>query len=99
MFSETFAVGCAGVAFHNGVVIVDLVGLSTTDKDDQGRPARELRQRVILTADGAVETFNGLKSMLDKLVEVGVLKRDSGAAAAPPAAPDGGEGGPQSPNF
>lgn len=94
MVPEVFAVGCNGVAFHNGVVIIDLAGLSATEKDDQGRPQREMRQRVVITADGAVETFNALRGMLDKLVEVGVLKREGGEAA-----PAGDAAAPKSPNF
>lgn len=75
MADETFAVGCSGVAFHGGVVILDLVGLSQTEKDADGKPVRELRQRIIMTAEGMLETYNAISGMMGKLEEVGVIKR------------------------
>jgi hypothetical protein len=104
MSKETFVVGCEGIGFHNGVVMVDLVGLSTTQKDAEGRPLREPRLRLIMTPDGMLETMNALQGMVNHLVERGVLKRTEGAPpqagseqAAPAAGP--GNGGPKSPNF
>lgn len=75
MADETFAVGCSGVAFHGGVVFLDLVGLSHTQRDADGRPARELRQRIVMTAEGMLETYQAITGIISKLEEAGVIKR------------------------
>ncbi|MFH1034537.1 MAG: hypothetical protein V1806_08525 [Pseudomonadota bacterium] len=82
MSKETFAVGCGGIGFHNGVVMIDFTGLSATEKDAEGRPAKEMRQRIIMTPDALLETFNNIQGMINKLVEVGVLKKNE---TPPPA--------------
>jgi len=97
MSEETFAVGCGGIGFHNGVVMIDFTGLSITNKDAEGRPLIEMRHRVILTPDALLETFNAMQGMMNKLLEVGILHKketpEAGAAAPLP------QGQPKSPNF
>jgi hypothetical protein len=94
--SETFVVGCRGISFHQGVVLIDLDGLSATAKDDQGHPVREFSHRILTTPPGLVEMFNAIQGILDKLVQVGVLTRQEGTVAPQPQ-PQGGQ--PKSPNF
>lgn len=102
MSKETFAVGCGGIGFHNGVVMIDFTGFSTTEKDEEGRPQKEMRHRVIMTPDALLETFNAIQGMMNKLLEVGILQKREGPeaggpgqVAAAPAAPVQ----PKSPNF
>jgi hypothetical protein len=110
MSDEKFVVGCEGIGFHGGVVLLDLVGLSTTNKDAEGRPLREPRLRLIMTPDGMLETMNAMQGMVNRLLEVGLIKRadapaggvqqnaEPGASAEAPASPELG-GQPKSPNF
>ncbi len=97
MSKETFAVGCGGIGFHNGVVMIEFTGFSLTGKDAEGRPLKEAAHRVIMTPDALLETFNAMQGMMNKLLEVGILqKRDeAGPGAVAPVAP----GQPKSPNF
>lgn len=103
MTSEIFVVGCEGIGFHGGVVLVDMAGLSTTQKDSDGRPLREPRVRMVMTPEGMLETVNAMQGMIARLVEVGLLKRTEGQGQggsqgeAGKAAPGGGQ--PKSPNF
>ena len=108
MFDEKFVVGCEGVAWHNGVVVIDLTGLSPRDKDSQGRPKIETNQRIVTTPVGLVELFNNLQNMMNTLVERGILTRNQPAADGQEGGGESGkggnggtqdEGGPQSPNF
>ncbi len=87
--SETFVVGCRGIIFHHGVVLIDLDGLSAEEKDDQGHPVRELCHRLVTTPPGLLEMFNSMQNMLDKLVEVGVLTRQEGAVTPAAGGPAG----------
>lgn len=94
--SESFVVGCRGISFHQGIVLIDLDGLSPTAKDDQGHPVRELGHRILTTPPGLVEMFNAIQGILDKLVEVGVLTRQEGTVAPHP---EKAGGQPKTPNF
>ncbi|MFH1034539.1 MAG: hypothetical protein V1806_08535 [Pseudomonadota bacterium] len=107
MLKETFAVGCAGVAFHNGVVMVDVTGLSTFESDANGRPITEIRERLIFTPEGFIATFNTMQGMMEKLAEVGLVKRNvapeqNADAAAPKLKTETAANlteQPKSPNF
>jgi hypothetical protein len=99
-------VGCEGIGFHGGVVLVDLAGLSPTQKDAEGRPLREPRVRLLMTPEGMLETVNAMQGMIARLVEVGLLKRTEGQTPGGPQgqepggkAPGNGGGQPKSPNF
>jgi hypothetical protein len=97
MTTENFVVGCEGIGFHGGVVLVDLAGLSPTQKDAEGRPLREPRVRLIMTPEGMLETVNAMQGMIARLVEVGLLKRTEGQAPNGKG-PGNGGGQPQSPH-
>lgn len=103
MASETFVVGIAGAGIQSGVIYIDLASLSLTERDQQGKPGREVRHRLLLTPEGAVELHRAAQSALDRLVELGVLTKGDTQQAPPAAGQTGqgppGEGGPQSPNF
>jgi hypothetical protein len=99
---ETFAVGCGGVGFHNGVVMIDFLGFSLTEKDAEGRPQKEMAHRLIMTPDALLETFNAMQGMMNKLLEVGILQKREGEAptpAGPAAVSPALQGQPKSPNF
>jgi hypothetical protein len=100
MAKETFVVGCEGIGFHGGVLLVDMAGLSESQKDAEGRPLREHKLRLLMTPEGMLETVNAMQGMIARLVEVGLLKRTEGPAQeAPQVQSSGGEGQPKSPNF
>lgn len=97
MSKETFAVGCGGIGFHNGVVMIEFTGFSLADKDAEGRPLKVPAHRVIMTPDALLETFNAMQGIMNKLLEVGILQKREGAE--PGAAPAPVTGQPKSPNF
>ena len=110
MHNESFVVGCDSAAFHNGVVILDLAGLSAAERDSEGRPKRELRCRLIMTPQAMLETMGAMQGIAKRLAEIGVLRPGEAGQAGPaaPGSPDktddgkkGGNGGdtPNSPNF
>lgn len=113
MPEEKFVVGCAAIGLYSGAVFLDLNGLSMTERDDKGQPVRELCQRIIMTPDALLETFNAIQGLLARLEQAGVIKRTqpgaqaAGGADQPPAEEKtdkkakSGDGGkqPKSPNF
>ncbi len=72
---EVYADGTYEIGFANGMVRIDLFSLSATDKDDEGRPTREVRQRIIMNAQGFLDTLGSMQRMGVRLEEAGVLRR------------------------
>ncbi|WP_207477545.1 hypothetical protein [Arenibaculum pallidiluteum] len=79
--SELFVDGLLDVSFARGIVRVDLYSLSAVEKNAQGQPKPELRQRLVLSAQGFVDLVNGLQIAAQSLRERGALP---GAPAAVP---------------
>ena len=72
---EVYADGVFDIGFANGMVRVDLFSLSATERDDEGRPTREVRQRVVMNAQGFLDTLGTMQRMAARLQEAGVLRR------------------------
>ncbi len=89
MIPEIFVDGIGGIGFSGGMVRIDLVSLSPNEKDAEGKPEREVRQRLIMTPIGLIEVFTNMHKMLDKLVELGVLQRRPATGEIPQAPPEG----------
>ncbi len=108
MFSESFIVGFGSIGLYSGVVVLDLTGLSPTERDEQGQPTRELRQRIVMTPQAMLETFNAMQGLMARLEQAGLVKRadPTEQAGTPEAQGSGGEpkkpggrGQPKTPNF
>ncbi|MCP5369058.1 MAG: hypothetical protein H6907_11220 [Hyphomicrobiales bacterium] len=99
MANEVFADGIGELGIAGGVVRINLVALSPTEKDANGQPVREFRQRLLMTPQGVLELHAGLQNMLDQLVEAGVLHRRDQKAAAEDRPAKGNGGEPKTPNF
>ncbi|MBF0110193.1 MAG: hypothetical protein HQL76_13565 [Magnetococcales bacterium] len=75
MIPEVFVEGIGEMSFNLGMVRMNLVGLSQTDKDDKGNPVPENRQQVIMSLRGFLVSLAAMQNMADKLTEAGVLKK------------------------
>ena len=96
MIPETFADGIGRAGFSGGVVRLDLVSFALGEPSEDGKPKREPRHRILLSPQAFLETYAAMESMIEKLVELGVLRRQQGEGAAglnvadqPPAAKAG----------
>ncbi len=81
--AELFADGIGDISFGAGVVRIDLYSFSATDKDAAGNPGRELRQRVIMSPQGFVESFAAMQAMIGRLRQAGIVRAESDGAGAP----------------
>jgi hypothetical protein len=101
MSEEVFADGILGVGFGKGAVRIDFFALSAETTDAKGQPAKERRQRIVMTTEGFIDAYAMLSGVMEKLQAQGLLRRlDPGAAASA----KGGEApapvsGSPSPNF
>jgi hypothetical protein len=82
MINEVFADGVSEINIAGGIVRINFVSLSGTEKDDKGNPTRELRQRIVITPQGVLELYGALQQVIEKLVSTGVLQRRPDNAAA-----------------
>jgi hypothetical protein len=90
MTDEVFADGVSEINIAGGIVRINFVSLSAAQKDDKGNPARELRQRIVITPQGVLELYGALQQVIEKLVQTGVLQRRPDNAAAIENAQRGG---------
>ncbi|HXJ00614.1 MAG TPA: hypothetical protein VNH44_05285 [Micropepsaceae bacterium] len=70
-----FADGISEVNIASGIVRINFVSLSATEKDQKGNPVRELRQRVVMTAPGVLELYAAMQQVIEKLIEAGAIQR------------------------
>lgn len=75
MSDEVFADGISEVNIAGGIVRINFVSLSATLKDEKGNPARELRQRVVITPQGVLELYGAMQQVIEKLISTGVIQR------------------------
>lgn len=100
MSEELFADGILGIGYGKGAVRIDFFALSAEAVDAKGQPAKERRQRIVMTTEGFVEAFTMLSGVMDKLQAQGIVRRQTVAAPAAPGqdAAKADPGSP-SPNF
>jgi hypothetical protein len=99
MIPETFADGIGRIGFSEGMVRIELVSVGIPEKE--GKPAREVCHRLVMTPQGFMQAVQGQLNLIRKLEEAGVIRRTPAAAGDGPGtggAP-GANGGPRSPNF
>lgn len=99
---QKYCDGVEEISITSGIVRVDLYHYTAGPKDKDGRPARELSHRVLLSPEAFVQTYTAFEQVVKQLQEKGLLQRRDGAAAGgaaggaakAPAAKPG-----KSPNF
>jgi hypothetical protein len=87
---EVFADGMGEITLTGGMVRIDFVCLSAENKDKDGRPVLELRQRVVMPPDGFLRSYSAMEDLMQKLIKAGVVKQrpggnESAAATNQPA--------------
>ena len=95
---EIFADGIGAIVLSGGMVRMDLVALTGSQRDKDEKPKLEFRQRIVMPPDGFLRSFSAMEDLVRQLVDAGLVKpRDganqgSGEGAAPAEKPS-------SPNF
>ncbi len=95
---EIFADGIGEIVLSGGMVRMDLVALTGSQRDKDEKPKLEFRQRVVMPPDGFLRSFSAMEDLVRQLVDAGLVKPRDGAKEA------AGEGAareekPSSPNF
>ncbi|EFL51753.1 conserved hypothetical protein [Solidesulfovibrio fructosivorans JJ]] len=100
MSDELFVDGISGIGFGKGAVRIDFFALSADSLDGKGKPAKERKQRLVMTTEGFIESFAMLAGVMEKLKTAGLVAKrpaaDGGKTQKPPQENDPGS---PSPNF
>jgi hypothetical protein len=96
MVDEVFADGLGEITITGSTVRLDLVSLSTTEKNPNGEPKLCFRQRVIMPVEAFMNAFDLMQKVTKELVDNGAVKR---VAVNEPAAQVSAIKQPRSPNF
>jgi hypothetical protein len=72
---ELVSDGIGQITVTGGVVRVDLVSLSPTERDANNNPKPTFRQRLIFSLEGFVNSTEAMQRILQGLFDAGVIKR------------------------
>lgn len=75
MVNDIFIDGASEINVHNGIVRINLVTLSATEKDAERRPVREVRHRLIMSPKAMTELHAHLEAGLQRLAQAGIVTR------------------------
>jgi hypothetical protein len=75
MSDEIFSDGIGEILITGSVVRIDLVSLSVSEKDQDGRPRAVFRQRIVMPLEGFIHSLGILEKATHKLVDDGRIKR------------------------
>ncbi len=98
---EVFADGIGEIVLSGGMVRMDFVAMTGSQRDQESQPKLEFRQRVVMPPDGFLRSFSAMEDLVKQLIEAGLVKPRQGeqAGAAPAASPTATDAPPKSPNF
>jgi hypothetical protein len=95
---EVFADGIGEIVLSGGMVRMDLVALTGSQRDENNQPRLEFRQRVVMPPDGFLRSFSAMEDLVKQLIKAGLVKPREGEGGDQPAAA-AREDQPKSPNF
>ncbi|MGN6486206.1 MAG: hypothetical protein ACTHLT_00110 [Devosia sp.] len=75
MQPELYADGISEITVTGSIVRLDLVSLSPTEKDANGQPVPEIRQRIVMSVEGFANSFEVLQKAMQGLIEGGAVRR------------------------
>lgn len=71
---EIFADGMKQISFSGGMIRFDLMTLQPNENGEA--PTKEVSGRVIMPPHGFLAMFNSMQSLINKLLDAGVLKKN-----------------------
>ena len=95
---ELFADGVGEIVLSGGMVRMDFVAMTGSQRDDENQPRLEFRQRVVMPPDGFLRSFSAMEDLVKQLIKAGLVKPRDGENPPTTEAPAAGDT-PNSPNF
>jgi len=78
MNGDIYIDGIENIVLSHGMIRMDLASFALRARDQAGNPIVESTQRIVMTPQGFVRTFNALERMMSELIRTGVVKERQG---------------------
>lgn len=78
--NQVFVDGVFNVGIQDGAVRIDFFTHSPTQRDSEGKPARQFSQRLITSPQGFLQVYSSLDRLVTQLEERGLVQRRDGGA-------------------
>lgn len=79
--NQQFIDGVFNVGIQDGAVRIDFFTYSPTQRDSDGKAARQFSQRLVMSPQGFLQTYSALDQLVRQLEERGLVQRKDGAAS------------------
>lgn len=79
--NQVFVDGVFNVGIQDGAVRIDFFQLSPTQRDSEGKSARQFAHRMILSPQGFLQTYSAMDQLVKQLEERGLVQRKDGTAS------------------
>lgn len=99
MATHRFVDGIGEVRLSGGMIRIDLITLSATERDADGNPVPEVQEQLVLAPEGFMQMFGTLANTIQQMEEDGLLVADEEEAAQGEGAEAPAAAGSGSPNF
>jgi hypothetical protein len=80
MEREIFADGIGEITLSGGMVRLDLVTLTGSQRNKDQPPQLEFRQRIVMPPDGFLRSFGAMENLVKQLINAGLIKPREGEA-------------------
>jgi hypothetical protein len=77
MQAEIYADGIGEITVTGAIVRIDLVSLSSSERDSANQPVPVFRQRIIMSMEGFANSFEVMQKAMHGLIEGGAIRRTS----------------------
>jgi hypothetical protein len=77
MTDELYCDGISEITVTGPIVRLDMMSLSPSKRDSNGKPEPVLRQRIIMPIEAFANSLDLMQKALDGLVEAGALRRNT----------------------
>jgi len=75
MDQDLFVDSIGEISVSNGVVFIDLMPTSATEKDAENRPLSEFRKRLVMPLNTFLGAYGAMDNVITQLVDRGVVTR------------------------
>lgn len=71
---ERFSDGIYQIHFIGGLVRIDLMSFEAGEKTE-GKPIPVVKERIIMSPDGFLRSFDTMQKLIDQLMEKGIIQK------------------------
>ncbi|MDQ5987983.1 MAG: hypothetical protein CSYNP_03733 [Syntrophus sp. SKADARSKE-3] len=73
MEQEIFADGIGSIVFKGGVMRIDLMSMTTGQRDNNDKPQLVFRQRIVMSVKGFLDSYKMFQEIIGKMEQSGLI--------------------------